>query len=63
MISLIIPTYKNPEVLELCLRSAIEGQEQDNEILVIVDGCLEENLEVLEKYKDIAFPKPSQRGR
>ena len=40
MISLIIPTYKNPEVLELCLRSAIEGQEQDNEILVVVDGSL-----------------------
>ena len=47
MISLIIPTYKNPTVLDLCLRSAIEGQDQDNEILVIVDGCLEENLEVL----------------
>lgn len=57
MISLIIPTYKNPEVLELCLRSAIEGQEQDNEILVIVDGCLEENLDVLEKYKDKIKPQ------
>jgi len=57
MISLIIPTYKNPTVLDLCLRSAIEGQDQDNEILVIVDGCLEENLDVLEKYTDSIKPQ------
>ena len=52
MITLIIPTYKNPEYLDICLRSAIEQQEYNNEIIVAVDGFIEESKEVLEKYKD-----------
>jgi glycosyltransferase involved in cell wall biosynthesis len=52
MISVIIPTYKEPEVLDLCLRSAIEGQNYKNEIIVVVDGFYEENKEVLTKWKD-----------
>jgi glycosyltransferase involved in cell wall biosynthesis len=52
MISVIIPTYKEPEVLDLCLRSAIEGQYNSNEIIVVVDGFYDINKEVLEKYKD-----------
>jgi len=51
MISVIIPTYKEPEVLDLCLRSAIEGQANTNEIIVVVDGYYDINKEVLEKYK------------
>jgi GT2 family glycosyltransferase len=52
MISTIIPTYKNPDALELCLRSAIEGQQNKNQIIVVVDGFYEINKEVLEKYAD-----------
>ena len=52
MISVIIPTYKEPEVLDLCLRSAIEGQHNNNEIIVVIDGFYDINKEVLEKYKD-----------
>ena len=52
MISVIIPTYKEPEVLDLCLRSIIEGQSNKNQIIVIVDGFYDLNKEVLEKYKD-----------
>jgi glycosyltransferase involved in cell wall biosynthesis len=52
MISVIIPTYKEPEVLDLCLRSAIEGQYNNNEIIVVVDGFYDINKEILEKYKD-----------
>lgn len=52
MISVIIPTYKEPEVLDLCLRSAIEGQVQQNQIIVVVDGYYDINKDVLEKYKD-----------
>lgn len=52
MISAIIPTYKEPEALDLCLRSAIEGQANKNEIIVVVDGFYDINKEVLEKYKD-----------
>ena len=52
MISVIIPTYKSPEALELCLRSAIEGQVNKNQIIVVVDGFYDLNKEVLEKWKD-----------
>jgi glycosyltransferase involved in cell wall biosynthesis len=52
MISVIIPTYREPEVLDLCLRSAIEGQTNRNEIIVVVDGFYDENKHVLNKYYD-----------
>jgi GT2 family glycosyltransferase len=52
MISVIIPTYKNPEMLDLCLRSAIEGQQNKNQIIVVVDGFYDLNKEVLEKWSD-----------
>lgn len=52
MISVIIPTYREPEVLDLCLKSCIEGQTNKNEIIVVVDGYYEENKEVLYKYQD-----------
>ena len=50
MISIIIPTYKSPEMLDLCLKSAIEGQVNKNQIIVVVDGFYDINKEVLEKY-------------
>jgi glycosyltransferase involved in cell wall biosynthesis len=52
MISVIIPTYKEPETLDLCLRSAINGQRLNNQIIVVVDGFYEVNKEVLDRYKD-----------
>ncbi len=51
MISIIIPTYRNPEYLDLCLKSCIEQQANKNEIIVAVDGFIEESRDVLEKYK------------
>jgi glycosyltransferase involved in cell wall biosynthesis len=51
MISLIIPTYRNPEYLDLCLKSAIDNQVNLNEIIVAVDGFIEESQHVLDKYK------------
>jgi glycosyltransferase involved in cell wall biosynthesis len=53
MISVIIPTYKEPEYLDLCLRSAFEGQVNENEIIVVVDGFLELNQPVLDKYPKV----------
>lgn len=50
MVSVIVPTYKSPEMLDLCLTSCIEGQKQDNQILVVVDGFYDLNKEVLEKW-------------
>tara|TARA_R110002167_G_scaffold22322_6_gene80110 strand:+ start:2819 stop:3619 length:801 start_codon:yes stop_codon:yes gene_type:complete len=52
MISLIIPTYRNPDYLDICLKSAIEQQTNKNQILVAVDGYIEESKSVLLKYKD-----------
>jgi len=51
-ISVIIPTYKSPEMLDLCLHSAIEGQQNKNQIIVVVDGFYEINKHVLEKYSE-----------
>ena len=50
MISVIIPTHKSPEYLDLCLKSAFSGQKNENEIIVVVDGFYDLNKEVLEKY-------------
>lgn len=50
MISVIIPTFKSPDALNLCLESAIEGQVNKNQIIVVVDGHYDVNKEVLEKY-------------
>ena len=50
MISVIIPTYREPEYLDLCLKSCIEGQTQRNEIIVVVDGFYDENKTVLDKW-------------
>ena len=52
MISVIIPTYRNSEYLDICLKSAIEQQYYKNEIIVAVDGFYEESKDVLDKYKD-----------
>jgi glycosyltransferase involved in cell wall biosynthesis len=52
MISVIIPTYKSPDMLDLCLRSAIEGQRHKNQIIVVVDGFYDLNKEVLDRWKD-----------
>ena len=52
MISIIIPTYRNPNYLDICLKSCIEQQHNKNEIIVAVDGFIDESKEVLEKYKE-----------
>lgn len=52
MISVIIPTYKEPEALDLCLRSAIKGQKNKNQIIVVVDGFYDINKNILNKYVD-----------
>jgi glycosyltransferase involved in cell wall biosynthesis len=53
MISVVIPTYKSPDALDLCLRSATEGQNEKNNIIVVVDGFYDLNKPVLEKYRSL----------
>ena len=43
MISVIIPTYKAPEALEVCLHSATVNQSHANQIIVVVDGFYDLN--------------------
>ena len=52
MISVIIPTYKSPDTLDLCLRSCILGQQNKNQIVVVVDGFYDINKHVLDRWKD-----------
>jgi O-antigen biosynthesis protein len=55
-VTLIIPTYRNPKYLDLCLKSAVENRvDSNNHILVIVDGYFEESRTVLEKYPDVLY--------
>lgn len=53
MFSVIIPTYKEPEYLDICLKSCFEGQVNNNEIIVVVDGYYELNKPVLDKYPKV----------
>lgn len=64
MISLIIPAYRNPECLDICLKSAIQNQKNKNEIIVVVDGYFEESEDVLKKYTDdiLLLEFPENRG-
>lgn len=50
-ISVIIPTYKEPQYLDLCIESIVKGQSDKQEIIVVVDGTFEINKSVLEKWK------------
>lgn len=55
-VTLIIPTYRNPKYLDLCLKSAVENRDDpNNHILVVVDGFFEESKAVLEKYPDVLY--------
>ena len=50
-ISVIIPTYRNPAYLDLCLKSATENKGIDStEIIVIIDGFVEESQAIVDKY-------------
>lgn len=64
MISLIIPSYRNPEYLDLCLKSAVDGRASApgaSEIICVLDGFVEESEHLIEKYQDtVAFLKFEQ---
>lgn len=64
MISVIIPSYRNPICLDICLESALRGQEGNNQIICILDGYPEESSDIIEKYKnDVNFlPLPENKG-
>ena len=52
-LSVIIPTYKEPDYLDLCISSAIIGAgTKDYELIVVVDGTEQENKEVIKTYQN-----------
>ena len=53
--SIVIPCYKNPVYLSLCLDSIINGQTRDNQIIVVLDGFLEMFTGFAEKYPEVSF--------
>ncbi len=63
-IAVIIPTYRNPEYLDLCLRSATENNDvPGSEIMVVVDGHVGESAGVLAAYPGVsALQLPENRG-
>jgi len=53
-LTVIIPTYRNPKYLDLCLKSATENMvQEDTKITVVVDGYPDESKDVIWKYKGI----------
>lgn len=60
-ITAVIPSYKNPKYLDLCLESAIKTKKLDStEILVVIDGYPDLSNDVINKYSQhinsIQFP-------
>lgn len=63
-LSVVIPSYRNPAYLDLCLKSAIDHQvHSDNQIIVVLDGFGSESYEVLQKYPTVEICEfPENRG-
>lgn len=53
MISSIVPSYKNPKSLDICLKSFLDTQTLDsNELICIIDGYEDMYSEIIDKYKN-----------
>ncbi len=52
MISVIIPSYRNPKCLDICLKSALQNQKDENEIIVVIDGFVEESQHIIDEYSN-----------
>lgn len=52
MISLIIPSYRNPDYLDYMLDSCVKNKvDLDTKIIVVIDGFVNESTSVIEKYE------------
>jgi GT2 family glycosyltransferase len=55
-ITLVIPTYRNPKYLDMCLQSATENRDNsDTQILTILDGYVDESKPILDKYPNTQY--------
>ena len=63
MISVIVPSYRNPKYLDLCLHSLTRGQYNNNQIIVVLDGYVEESEAVVNRHKGVdLIPLPENKG-
>jgi glycosyltransferase involved in cell wall biosynthesis len=64
MITAVIPSYRNPEYLDLCLKSAFDNMVlSDTEVLVVLDGFADESKDVIAKYPNLSvLPLEENRG-
>jgi glycosyltransferase involved in cell wall biosynthesis len=63
MFSVIIPCYKNPDYLRLCLKSIVEGQIGQNEIIVVLDGFIDQYVGFDKEFPSVNFlPLQENRG-
>lgn len=63
MLSVIIPSYRNPKYLDLCLKSLTEGMTEAHEVIVTLDGYVEESEEIVKKYAGVdVIPLEENRG-
>ncbi len=51
-ISIIIPVYNTSKFLEKCLKSVIEQDFKEIEIICVNDGSIDNSLEILNKFKE-----------
>jgi glycosyltransferase involved in cell wall biosynthesis len=62
-VSIIIPAYNASKYLNRCLDSILNQSFKDLEVLVILNGCTDNSLEILTSYnkkiKVFELPKPS----
>lgn len=64
MISVIIPSYRNPKCLDICLTSLLKTQIHGNQIIVVLDGFADESDDIVDKYcEEVMFiPLESNMG-
>ena len=51
MISVAVPTFNSTGTLDVCIRSFLETSTRDSEIVIVVDGTLDLNRQLIERYK------------
>ena len=55
MISVIIPSYRNVPYLQLCIDAILSNQSQKNEIVVVVDGFVNEYSQLIGAYTQVKW--------
>ena len=52
LISIIIPTFNRPDILQDTINNVLAQTWQNTQIIIIDDGTLEKSMEVVKSYND-----------